>query len=124
MGTVQALTTTIDARHGVTSVALSGELDMATVPVLNQQLGAAEQDGAKTIVLDLRELIFVDSSGLHALVGAYNRSELNGHRILLVGASRSLRRLCEMTGTEFLLATRDGSRLGGVDGEAVAAPGV
>lgn len=112
MGTVQALTTTIDARHGVASVALSGELDMATVPVLNHQLGAVEQGGAKTIVLDLRELTFVDSSGLHALVGAYNRSELNGHRILLVGASRSLRRLCEMTGTEFLLTTRDGSRLG------------
>lgn len=42
MGTVQALTTTIDARHGVASVALSGELDMATLPVLNQQLGAVE----------------------------------------------------------------------------------
>lgn len=84
-------------------------------------------------MLDLRELTFVDSSGLHALVGAYNRSELNGHRILLVGASRSLRRLCEMTGTEFLFDpkgtahlldrfTAVGSRDGNREGGAVAHP--
>ena len=123
MGTDQALTTRIDARNGVTSIALVGELDMATAPILNDQLTVTEQDGSKAIVLDLRDLSFMDSSGLHELVQAYRRSETNGHRLLVVGANPSTRRLCELTGTEFLLDakgtaellgrfTRDGSRAG------------
>ena len=102
MGASQAFTTQIDARNGVTSIALSGELDMATVPILNEQLTALEQDGSE-IVLDLRDLRFIDSSGLHALVRAYRRSEENSHRLLLVGANPLTRRLCQITGTEFLL---------------------
>lgn len=135
MRTGTELTTRIDARNGVTTIALSGELDMATVPILNDQLTALEQDGAKAILLDLRDLSFIDSSGLHALLGAHERSETNGHRILLVGASRITRRLCEITGTEFLLDdegtaqllarfTGDGSRTGEQDGEVGAEPHV
>jgi anti-anti-sigma factor len=103
MGTGQALTTRIDARNGVSSIALSGELDLATVPVMNDQLAAVEQDGTKAIVLDLQDLGFIDSSGLHEIVRAYKRSETNGHRLLVVGANPLARRLCEMTGTEFIL---------------------
>jgi anti-sigma B factor antagonist len=135
MGTGQTFTTRIHARNGVTSIALTGELDMATVPTLNDQLTALEQDGSKTIVLDLRDLRFIDVSGLHALVSAYRRSETNGHRLLLVGASPFARRLCELTGTEFLLDatgtaellgpfTGDGSRILDLDGEAGAEPHV
>jgi anti-sigma B factor antagonist len=89
MGTGAELTTRIDARNGVTSMALSRELDVATVPRLVDQLTAVERDGTKAIVLDLRDLRFVDSSGLHALVQAYQRSQQNGHRLLLVGRTRS-----------------------------------
>jgi anti-anti-sigma factor len=124
MGTGAELTIQIDARNGVTRIALAGELDMATVPILDHQLTASERDGA--IVLDLRDLGFIDSSGLHALVRAYGRSEQNGHRLLVVGANPIVRRLCEVTGTEFLLDakgtadllgrfTGDGSRDGGAE---------
>ena len=131
MRTEQALTTRIDARNGITSIALSGELDTSTVPVLNDQLTALEQDGSKAIVIDLRDLRFIDSSGLHELVRAYRRSETNGHRLMLVGASPLTRRLCEITRTEFLLDaqgtaqllgrfTGDGSRTGQRNGEVGA----
>lgn len=103
METGQAFTTWIDSRNDVTSIALGGELDMATVPMLAEQLTAVEQDGPKVIMLDLRGLRFIDSSGLHEFVRAHRRSLLNGHRLVLVGANPSARRLCEITGTEFLL---------------------
>ena len=130
MGTGQALTTRIDTRNGVTNITLSGELDVATVPILNDRLSAVEQDGSKAIMLDLRDLNFIDSTGLQAFVQAYSRSKLNGHRFLLVGASPITRRLFEVTRTEFLLDakgsvellgrfTGDGSRDGDRDGEAV-----
>jgi anti-anti-sigma factor len=126
MGTRQDLSIQIEARNDVTSVALTGELDMATVPILDHQLAASERDDAKAIVIDLRDLSFIDSSGLHALLRAHRRSETNGHRFLLVGASPIVRRLCEVTGTEFLLDakgtadvlgrfTSDGSRDGGAE---------
>lgn len=103
METGQAFTTWIDSRNDVTSIALGGELDMATVPMLAEQLTAVEQDGPKVIMLDLRGLRFIDSSGLHEFVRAHRRSLLNGHRLVFVGANPSARRLCEITGTEFLL---------------------
>lgn len=103
MGTGSEFTTRIDMRNGVTSIALRGELDMATAPILDDQLLVSHRDGARAILLDLRDVTFIDSSGLHALVRAFRRSEQDGHRLLLVGASPNTRRLCEMTGTQFLL---------------------
>jgi anti-anti-sigma factor len=130
MGTGQALTTRIDTRNGVANITLSGELDMGTVPILHAQLTAVEQDGAGAIMLDLRDLNFIDSTGLQAFVQAYSRSKVNGHRFLLVGASPITRRLFEITRTEFLLDAEgsvellgrfmgDGSRDGDRDGESV-----
>ena len=133
MGTEPQLTSRTEARNGVTSIALSGELDMATVPILNDQLDVAAQDGIRAIMLDLRDLTFIDSSGLHALVRAYRRYEEDGSGLVLVGANPFIRRLCEMTGTEFLLDsegtaellshfTGDGPRPGAFDGQAGAEP--
>ena len=133
MGTGQAFSTRIDARNGVASIALIGELDLAGVPLLNDKLTALEQDGTKAIVIDLRDLRFIDSSGLHALVAAHKRSEMNGHRLMLIGANPFTRRLCEITGTEFLLDaqgtaellgrfTGDGSRVRQQDGEVGVEP--
>ena len=135
MGTGPGFTTRVDARNGVTTVTLSGELDMATVAILNEQLASVQQDGTRAIVLDIRDLSFIDSSGLHALVRAYRSSEQNGHRLMLVGANPFARRLCETTGTEFLLNsegtaellgrfTGDGSRPAAFDDEAGAEPHV
>ena len=135
MGAVHTFTTRIDTRNGVTSIAISGELDMSTVSILNDQLAALEDDGAKAIVIDLRDLGFIDSSGLHAILRAYRRSEQNGHRLLVVGANPMMRRLCEVTRTEFLLDakgtakvlgrfTGGGSRDGDLHDQAGAEPHV
>jgi anti-sigma B factor antagonist len=49
----------------VTVLALAGELDLATTPQLDQAL--EEVNGRGTIVLDLDDLTFIDSHGLHAI---------------------------------------------------------
>ena len=103
MGTSQAFAAQVDARNGVSRLALTGELDMGTAPILKDLLLDVEHEAAEVIMVDLRELNFIDSSGLEAFVQAYARSQLNGHRFLLVGASPIARRLFEITGTEFLL---------------------
>ena len=55
------------------------------------------------IMLDLRELTFLDCSTLHAFLAARHRANTNGHRLVLVGASSHARLLFSLTETEFLL---------------------
>lgn len=103
MGSDPGFTARSDSRNGVASIALSGELDMATVPYLDGHLAPFESNGVSAIMLDLRELTFIDSTGLHALVQARERAKTNGQRLILLGTRPSARRLFEVTCTEFLL---------------------
>lgn len=98
----------IDARDGVARVALMGELDMSTTPALEDCLGRCRGDGVSAIILDLRDLSFMDSSGLHAFLRARNDAEEDGHRLHLTGASGAVRKVFELTETQFLLDEPEG----------------
>lgn len=100
-------TTRTESRNRVANVALVGELDMAGVPILEEDLAPIEGDGVVAIVLDLRELTFLDGSAVHALLAAKQRAKANGHRVVVVGADQTSRRLFELTNTQFLLDERD-----------------
>ena len=82
---------------------MSGELDMATVPPLQENLVRTEADGVTAIVIDLVELTFIESSALHAFVAARERAEASGCQLLLFGAKPEVRRVFELTGKESLL---------------------
>jgi anti-sigma B factor antagonist len=103
MGSIPEFTARTESRNGVARIAVDGELDMTTVPVLLEQLTRFEQDGVSAIMLDLRDVSFVDSTGLHAFLEAHDRAKTNGHRFVLSGATPFTRRLFAITGTEFLL---------------------
>jgi len=90
-------------KDGVVTIALSGELDMATAPILTDNLAPFEGNGVSTIVLDLQDLTFIDSSGLLAFLEARRRAMSNGHRLVMSGASSAAQRLFELTETQFLL---------------------
>jgi anti-anti-sigma factor len=100
-----------DLRNEVARVVIQGELDLGAVPILDEQLTSLEQDGVKAIILDLRDLSFIDSTGLRALLAASGRAANDGHRLAIVGASDPARRLFELTGTERILNQPEGLRL-------------
>jgi len=62
---------------------VSGELDNATAPQLDHALGCAQADAA-LVILDLRELEFMDSSGVHLIVAASDRARQAGGRLAVV----------------------------------------
>jgi anti-anti-sigma factor len=95
--------TRIESRNGVARIALVGDLDIAALPVLQDHLAGVEGDGVRAIMLDLRDLAFIDSSGLQAILSARSRARANGHRLILIGASPAAQRLFALTRTEFLL---------------------
>jgi anti-anti-sigma factor len=103
MGSQPLFATRTEWRNRVANVALVGELDIAGVPILGKELAPVERNGVVSIVLDLRELTFLDGSAVHALVAAKRRAKANGHGLVVVGADQGSRRLFELTRTQFLL---------------------
>jgi anti-anti-sigma factor len=70
-------------RDGRAIVLVRGELDLATAPDL-EEVVAERLDAGQEVVLDLRELEFMDSSGLRVLVVAHARATDGGPRFAVV----------------------------------------
>jgi anti-anti-sigma factor len=79
-----------------TTIAVCGELDIASVSVLDRQLRAAARD-ASLVVLDLRSLEFVDSSGAALLLWTSRRMRQAGGRLLVVRGPLEVQWLLELT---------------------------
>jgi anti-anti-sigma factor len=80
----------------MTSVALSGELDLATAPELETRLESLDGDN----LIDCRGLTFIDASGLRPLLSAHRRCSRRDTRLILVNAPLCLTRLLMLTGLE------------------------
>ena len=73
------------------SVALEGELDLATAPALREQLSELVAMGWFDITLDLAELQYIDSTGLSLLIRTQKRVEQTGGSLIVVHPTRATR---------------------------------
>ncbi len=79
-------------------IALSGELDLSGAPALDEEIGRlAAHDDVRRVVLDLRGLAFLDSSGLRVVALAARGLERAGRGLLLVRGSETVQRVFEIT---------------------------
>lgn len=83
---------------GAAWVHVAGELDLATKPQLVRTLRESQLQ-ARVVVLDLRELEFMDSSGAHAIINASMRARRLGGRLVLLRARRNVYRVLTLTGS-------------------------
>jgi anti-anti-sigma factor len=90
-----------------TVISVSGELDLASSPALDEELERVAQSEAQVVVVDLRNLEFMDSTGLSVLVRAHQRAEENGRRLGLVNGSQQVQRLLTLTGVADRLTLTD-----------------
>lgn len=89
-------------------VGVVGELDCATGPTLEDRLGdLIENQGNRTVVIDLENMTFVDSSGLSVLVAAYRHLRERGGQLSVRRPSPSTRRVFEVTGLNRVLPIDD-----------------
>jgi anti-anti-sigma factor len=93
----------VESGNGSATIALNGELDMQTVPVLEDHLAQVEAGEVAEITLDLREVTFLDTTALHAFVAARDRAKKHGRRLILVGVGPPAQRLLDLTDTQYLL---------------------
>ena len=77
----------------------SGEVDLATVGTIERELADLRLAGFDDIVVDLRQVTFLDSSGLRLLLTHARAAQDDGYRFALVEGPPAVHRLFELTGT-------------------------
>jgi anti-sigma B factor antagonist len=75
------------------TMALAGELDLSTASQVEQSLAEAEEKGPELLVLDLRGLVFMDSTGLRLVLAADARARRDGRRLEVVPGPPSVHRV-------------------------------
>ena len=85
---------------------LSGELDLAAAP----RLAAVLEDAlasAWLVVVDLRDLTFIDSSGLAVIRAADDRARRSERRLVLIRGPAQVSRLIDLAGSSDRFRTAD-----------------
>ncbi len=103
MGTPDdALTLDVRRDEHATTIVATGALDLASAAELRTAAHAAS-DGAREVVLDLRDLTFIDSSGLGTLLNLRGELRREGVAMVVETEDGPVRRALESTGLGELL---------------------
>jgi anti-sigma B factor antagonist len=79
-------------------LAVSGELDIATAPELRDRLTAAIEAGATRVVVDLRDVTFMDSVAMAAILHARTQLGEDGRLAVVLGAESYTQLVFEIAG--------------------------
>jgi anti-sigma B factor antagonist len=85
---------------------LSGEIDFTSSGAVQSTLLSMILPGGGTVVADLSQVTFLDSSGLGVLVQAHRTALERANRLVVV-ASAPVRKLLALTGLDTVLETYD-----------------
>ena len=101
-----------DLEQGVRTISVRGELDLSTAPELEGPLDKALENDGGSILIDLSECEFIDSTGIALIVRAWqhlNGGE-DGRALVICSQNDQVRRVLEITGLELSIpihTTRD-----------------
>lgn len=90
----------IGARYseGLVILDLSGDIDLANSPAMRKALlGEIKEKHARKVFLNLRNVRYIDSSGIASLVEGLKASRDSGARMILYGLSPSVREVMELS---------------------------
>lgn len=88
-------------------IALSGEIDMAAVESVDERIRERVDGLAGTVVIDLRAVGFMDSSGLRLVLRLDRDMRERGGRLVVVRGGRRVARVMELSGVDRQLETVD-----------------
>jgi anti-anti-sigma factor len=90
----------IEFRHEADRVVvrLEGELDMASAPLLQDAIESTDRGASSTLVLDLQDLLFLDSTGLRTILWARERCQDHAQEFALTPGSDQVQRLLAISG--------------------------
>jgi anti-anti-sigma factor len=85
--------------HDSARILASGELDVATVPILSAEIDAVRKAGFRHLILDLSTLDFIDSTGLRLILDCDCEARRDGFTIALIPGPPAVERVFELTNT-------------------------
>ncbi|GGL95042.1 hypothetical protein GCM10010129_43600 [Streptomyces fumigatiscleroticus] len=88
---------------GVTVLSLRGEVDFHTAARLRPALAAGTVGPFPRLVVDCREVSFMDSSGINALLAAYHATRDTPGWLRLAGLRPVVRRVVQITGVDTVI---------------------
>ena len=80
-----------------------GEIDLSTVDVVQAEIDGAPAAGWKSVVLDLREVAFMDSTGLKVVVQTHQLFAKHGLDFAIIEDPGPVRRLLDVSGVSHVL---------------------
>jgi anti-sigma B factor antagonist len=83
---------------GVVTVSLQGELDLSSVRRMEECFVSIDEQPPSRLLVDLRGLAFIDSSGLRTLLLADERAREHGYELVLIPGQAPVQRVFELTG--------------------------
>jgi anti-sigma B factor antagonist len=86
---------------------LVGELDLAAMDEFEDAIRQIELQGSDQVVIDLRRLDFIDSSGLGAIIDVWRRSSEDGVNVAVLQGPGQIQRAFEVTGLDRVVACED-----------------
>jgi anti-anti-sigma factor len=98
--------------HGVRTISVRGELDLSTAPELEGPLEQTLDGADSSVLIDLSNCEFIDSTGIALIVRAWQRLDSGdeGHTLVICSQNDQVRRVLEITGLELSIpvhSTRD-----------------
>jgi anti-sigma B factor antagonist len=88
----------IDNKNSLPIIRVKGEIDVYTCTKLNTSLQEVIQTGAKTIVLNLENIQYIDSTGLGTIAHAAREVQHAEGKILVVCPKPQVRKIFEISG--------------------------
>jgi anti-anti-sigma factor len=82
----------------VRTISLHGECDLQIFPDIDELLSSSCSNGFSGVRIDLRDLTFIDSSGLRALVMAKQRAAEHGTKLSIAPGPAGVMRVFELVG--------------------------
>ena len=87
-----------------------GDLDVATVDPVRARIDDALASGAGRLILDLRQITFLDSAGLHLAIDTLRQAKWNGTEFSIIAGSPSVQRTFALAGLRSRLPFVDAPR--------------
>ena len=88
-------------------MAVKGELDIDTLPEFEQVVRSVRSPDLTRLVVDLREVTFLDSMSVELLLRLHTKLAEAGAELLVVRGPRAVDRVFELTGLDQVLALAD-----------------
>lgn len=90
-----------------TNIYLSGEVDIYTSKYFKEELNNIVDSSKLDVIIDFKELNYIDSTGLGILVGALKKVKQNNKEVYITNIKDSIKKLFIITGLDKLFIIKE-----------------